>query len=90
MVGQGIPMNCTTCPTVQWDFLLFTMDSDGKLGHQPEQHVRATENNTTTNQSNKKQRTTLQQTRATRSNREQHYNKPEQQEAKNNATANQL
>ena len=30
---KGIPMDCTTCPMVQWDFLLCTMDSDGKLGH---------------------------------------------------------
>ena len=31
--GQWIPMDSPTCPMVQWDFLLCTMDSDGKLGH---------------------------------------------------------
>ena len=29
----GIPMDYTTCPMVQWNSLLCSMDSDGKLGH---------------------------------------------------------
>ena len=35
-VGQWIPMDSPTCPMVQWDILLCTMDSDGKLGHPSE------------------------------------------------------
>ena len=32
-VGQWIPMDSPTCPMVQWDSHLCTMDSDGRLGH---------------------------------------------------------